>query len=216
MARFHHSDRQSPEQLERTFPSNELIRTGQQDVPIIWRSLLAVSVTEAVARVCEILQLRGDSPLSKALSSAHDFAAVAPARRRDRAKFHMWRFAIIYSQHQTFQFYCPRDDFPVNTLRVDEHYARIVTLLGIFQFHVASGIVMWPLESQRTAELLTVQTGIELIPFYNHKTGDFDCWTPGSFDTTFTFSHETNSVSEYSRGGFAAWIEKRFCDDQVP
>jgi len=86
------------------------------------------------------------------------------------------------------------------------------------RFDQQSGGLIWPAVVEKTANdvrlaQIDASTSKDFLPYYDHKTGDFDGWRDGDFNTSFVFNHETCKLEKYCDGGFVKWMEQRFEDN---
>lgn len=197
--------------LDSLFSGCDVIRDLSTDVPSVWHDLLAIPRRAALLLITESLGLSQGSCLSDAIVSSGDFGVIAPRRRRDRLDSRMWTLAIMYSQSHSLLFNCPASDFLKCSMGTPYTYLRVVTQLGSLRFDKYSGHLIWPAMMQQIAsDIHLVTDSHDVLPYFDHKTGDYDCWLDGDYSTTYFFNHETVSFNKYSQGEFGTWLEKRF------
>jgi hypothetical protein len=126
----------------------------------------------------------------------------------------MWRLAVQYSPRLALVFCAASPDFLNFQQDLPEEFRKIAADLGSLHFSQFSGHLIWPSFIPETS--CELQTRFDLDPaepvsaFFDHHTGDYDCWKAhDSFDAWY-LDHETATMSLYSTGGFPQWLEKRF------
>jgi hypothetical protein len=201
--------------LNQLFSSHEIIRSPSTEIPPPWDHLFSMKIEQALTWVTDCLNLSESSRMASKLKSATDFGVVAPARRRERAHARMWTLAIMYAPTRALLFGCPTSNFLSTGLDLPLQYLQVVTKLGNMRFDQYSGVLMWPAFIEKTSADICLATSgslsmIRPIPFFDHRSGDFDCWNDRAFATSFVFSHESGAYEKYSDAGFSGWMEKRF------
>lgn len=204
--------------LNPLFPAHEIIRSPAANVPAVWAHLLTVPRAAALCSIADCLGLTEASQMRGDILGAADLGIAAPRRRRDRRDTRLWTLAILHAPFRTMLFGCPVDAFLASDVVLPEPYTRIIRNLGNLRFERYSGQLMWPASIEKAASdidlaMATSASPSPLVPFYDHKTGDFDCWLGKEYDTVYVYSHESHGYEEYSAGGFVSWMEKRYQED---
>lgn len=201
--------------LSHLFQDHEIIRDGTSEVPALWSHLLRGSRDVALSWISDCMGLNESSRMGKSVRDALDLGIIAPRRRRDKQSVRLWTLAVMYSPTQALLFDCPSQDVIYASITLPGQFVRIAVSLGSLRFDLYSGHVLWPAGVETVASNISQAIGesipsIRVIPFYDHGTGDFDCWLENDFDSTVTYYHETCTYREYSKLGFVGWMERRF------
>jgi hypothetical protein len=204
--------------LNGLFPANDVLRSDAPDLPTAWGYLISVPRHDALLMITGCLGLTESSDMGKAIIGALDFGFIAPRRHRERRDIRLWSLAIMYEPSRALLFGCPTADCLMHGRHLPSDYLEIVTRLGNLRFDVHSGVLIWPalVESMANHIALAMSDGIpakDLLPFYDHKTGDYDCWLSNDFARSYTFNHERCDLQEFCDGGLVGWMQKRFYEN---
>jgi hypothetical protein len=204
--------------LDRLFPDHEIYRSLHPDVPSLWRHLIALPLQEALVLVGEYLSITEPSRMYRTIGAATDLGILAPRRKRERRNARTWTLAVLYAPSRALLFGCPTPDLLYSTFDLPREYIEVVTKLGNMRFDQHAGVLIWPAFVEKTAnDICLAQSDSSpvppLMPFYDHKTGDFDCWLDREFTTSFVFNHESCKLQKYCDGGFVTWMQQRFEDN---
>lgn len=93
-------------------------------------------------------------------------------------------------------------------------YIAILQELGPCQFSVNSGSLLDLAQINERANVITGtvidQDDVGLVlPFFDHRTGDYDCWRNKSHRDVWFFDHEAATLTRCFAGKFPEWFEWR-------
>ena len=203
--------------LNRLFPGQEVYRSPDAAIPSLWGHLLSLPRQQALSSVAETLGVGELSRMSMSVRSAIDFGIVAPSRRRGRKDARMWTLAVLYDPSRALLFGYPAADAVSTTINLPREYLQVVSKLGNMRFDQHSGVLIWPAFIEQTANDIRLArmdaNETLLMPFFDHKSGDYDCWLNRDFGNAFFFDHESCTLEEYCDGGFTTWMQQRFDDN---
>jgi hypothetical protein len=155
------------------------------------------------------------SGVRRTLLGAVDVAALLPKGARRRRDKRTWRLAIQLTDDHVFLFNAPVPEFLRASAGLPATYVRLVSALGTFGFSRFSGRTIWPNLIWPTSKdveraLRDAAMFSPVMAFYDHGTGDYDCWVGGSYTAVWSYDHEDSTLVRYSTGGLVGWFEKRF------
>jgi len=129
-----------------------------------------------------------------------------------------WSYlALQFADDLAMLFDAPSSEYFDSGTSSPDEYLKVIRSLGACHFTQFSGHILWPpLIAQVGHEIASLlhdhTTPSDIKPFFDHQTGDYDCWMDTNYDNVFYFAHETIAMKHYSQGGFANWFEKRFLE----
>jgi hypothetical protein len=196
------------------FPQFDVLHSPLEGMPLEWARLISTPNREHLERLGAILGLAEQSVARRALASCHDVGMLVPKRQRDKGNRRMWELGLLYDSVHAMLFSFPDSEFLQGCTDVSPQYFHALSTLGAFRFHQDSGRVIWPFVIPKISNNLAAAMGDQqprsITPFYDHLTGDYDCWLDRDFDTTWHYAHETQRLTRYASGCFGVWIERRF------
>ncbi|MBY0371055.1 hypothetical protein K2X33_10235 [bacterium] len=203
--------------IETLFPMCDVVRTASDELPTDWNESLSLPKQQALNRISDFMCLAASSPMRRLMAASLEIGAIVPRGKKGRHDKRLWKLGILYSQSRVLLFSFPHTDFLRRTIEMPSQYRELVSKLGAFGLDQYSGQSIWPSAMEKLCAdirlfLSAPSSAKILVPFYDHKTGDFDCWLNGEADEVWTFDHESCVLHLYCAGGFSAWIEKRFCE----
>jgi len=196
---------------------HEIIRSPSSEVPTIWSHLVSAKPDNAFDWIVGCLGLPKSSTMAQSIRAATDLGIVIPRKKRDRRIASLWTLAVMYTASRALLFSCPDPTKFATDLVLPGDYLNVVANLGALRFHQSSGDLVWPAGVRSISSQLCVATsGLHSdptpYPFYDHHTGDFDCWLDCNFSTAFVFNHESSQYYKYCDGGFSEWMHRRFSE----
>jgi hypothetical protein len=198
--------------LAELFADTDVIASPSSEMPEMWQRLLNAGAAEATRTIAALVGLSDGSDARKILSSADELGVLLPKRRRERKKRETWRLALSLRHDITMLFYPPRGEWLASHQSYPDAYWNLVRQIGVFRFTQDAGCLLWPqIVVAKAAEMAGILDGKHPLPFFSLETGDYDCWFDWTGFDTWQFDHETQKLSLYCSGGFAAWFERRFC-----
>ncbi|QDU95671.1 hypothetical protein [Lignipirellula cremea] len=200
--------------LENIFPDFEVIREPTEGFPPEWNRLLGMSPVASLSAICDCMGLGAETKVRSIVTSSSDIAILRPKRKRDKNLPYFRRLGVTTAADLAMYFTPPAK--VETTHRYPPGYTTLVESIGPLYFTQFGGNILSPLQIQNARE--QIRTSIEfegsirnsLVPFYDHETGDFDCWQDDDCMECVFFDHETQDLTFISRGEFSNWIEKRF------
>ena len=195
--------------LNKLFPNYEIKKDEDSSYNAFWCYLLSIELNQIGREVIALTGISNET-LKNVLSSTKDVAVLVPKRKKDKRNPKMRKLALLFSNF-CMTFSAPLPDLLNNSSYYPIQYQDIIRKIGIVKFTQFSGTLLWPhLIPQVSQRLLSVANrNNEIVVFFDHHTGDYDCWLDGDFNDVWTYNHETNSFDYFSGGGFAGWFEKR-------
>lgn len=198
--------------LEEVFPDCDVYRDPSAIEAGRWEELFRLPLPQALQRINELLELPSSSTTAKAIVGSTDIGLLLPKRASVRRRPGTKRLAVQYGARHVMLFHSPREDRLICGLSLNESYLSVVAKLGAWQFSQTSGRLVWPSVIESLVTRLSAQQPHNLLPFFDHGTGDYDCWANDDLDVAWYFDHETESVTDLGTRGFGAWCDRRFAD----
>ncbi len=198
--------------LEQIFRSDSVIRQPEADTPEKWREFVDVATVAAIELVFSFLPTAVKSRMAARCREATDLGLIPPSSLRDRRNAKLWKLALAYSETDAIWFNYPGDEFLIHRVFLPPDYLCLVSRLGAMHFGRVSGVLLWPRAIENARSSLTLWAQTQLVPFYSHGTGDFDCWRAEDYSSIVFHDHETGADTQVCSAGLAAWIEVRFAE----
>jgi hypothetical protein len=201
------------------FPDTDLVRSPVPGTPPLWQELFSTQREIGLAHLADAMSLPSQSTFRQTIMCAQDFAMVLPRRKRQKKQIRMWYLAVQYSPSQALFFHPPTPQLLACRDEFSEEYQRIISSLGSLRFSESSGHLMCPSFIAEDSANLQQRYGRAwpepVHAFFDHHTGDYDCWKGRDFGKVWYLDHETGEMTLYSTGGFPVWLEKMFEDTQA-
>jgi hypothetical protein len=200
--------------IESIYPRFDIVREMSAEFPEAWRVILAAPESEAMNELRALLGIVQTSEVWTRIAAATEIGVLIPKRKRERGDHRLWQLAVAYAGYHAMSFAYPSSEFLTTSQQLPADYVRVVSMLGALQFDSHLGRTIWPCRIEECGMQLSTSESIvgryHLIPFFDHGTGDFDCWTDTRFDTVVTFDHERSNVQPCCNGNFPVWLTHRF------
>jgi len=192
------------------FPECSVRSDPASDFPSAWNQMLADGPNHAGNRVSDRFELPQGSNTRAMLSDVVEIGVLVPRKKKDSKNQCTWRLCLLLPHEHAVFFYFPAMQFLSAQFESPAQYREVATCLGALQFSRFSGRLIWPTFVEEKSRQISQLCSRRVIPFFNHLTGDYDCWVDDGFSDTWSYDHETCRLNLYSTGGFAQWFDKRF------
>lgn len=200
--------------LDSLFPDYEMLSSSIDRLPNEWNRLLAIGRGPAMAEVCECIGLERGSRTWQLLAAEREWGILVPKRKRSRNRVHMWRLALQISDELATYF------TPISSTRCLGEYPRgliaLSELIGVCHFTQYGECLLTTEQIDAVSHEVNARMAFEdrredvLTAFFDHGTGDYDCWRGADRLNVFYYDHETCDLSLFCSNGFAQWFDKRF------
>jgi hypothetical protein len=187
------------------FPSDDFSEGDPAGVTARWQSASHIEPAEVGESLSDTLGLSQQSLARSTLKSAVRCGVLTPKRTRDRNNSLMWRFLIAWDDRHFLTFHHPTMQTSLLACNHPPQYDVLVSEWGALRFGRLSGSILWPHE----VVSLRNELKIEAYPFFDHATGDYDCWDEHDPTEVYTFDHERGILDLTSGGTFGMWFEAR-------
>jgi hypothetical protein len=192
------------------------VAASNQELPPEWNTVLTRGPSEAGKHVADLLELAADSTIRERLRRSSEIGVFAPKRKRDARNRRTWRLGLL-ERLEPLIFYMPSVEYMYDDEEeCPPEYIRLVRHMGALRFGVSSGRLLWPSQITAVSRQIrdTLDSGHAVTAFYDHETGDYDCWTQSADREYYTFDHESRELSKLGLGRFGSWFELRFATER--
>jgi hypothetical protein len=195
-------------------PNSEVITSPVSGLPPDWSRLLTMSRGDALGDIADCIGLGQRSQTRGQILGATELAILIPRRKKDSRSPKTWTLAVQFEDTLAMLFNLPSAEMLKTSTGLPASYLETVSRLGACHVNQFSGHLIWPWFVERTAHeiasSITDASQRHIVPFYDHHTGDYDCWLSEDFGAVWCFEHEKCSFRPYTVGGFGEWFDKTF------
>jgi hypothetical protein len=200
--------------LAALFPNRDVVSSPTEAPCAKWSQLLSMERVSARSAIADSVGIPTSSTLGQLIRCDGELGLLIPKRRRDRNRSQMRALAIQLTPKYAMLFYRPAGEAFRETSLVPEAYLTLSREMGICRFTQYSGALLWPWEAaeakvQISGLLKNRSEYTESIPFFDHGTGDFDCFSDSTGGDVVCFLHERGEFVPVISGPFTNWFEYR-------
>jgi hypothetical protein len=203
--------------LTQMFPTHDVVAGSRDDISPAWKRVLEMDNESARRAIIGMLGLPSDTRGARVIERGGEVALLVPKRKRDARNPRMWSLAIQLNDRYAMTFNNPSSELVPKIGGLPDVYVDLVSGIGVCQFTQSSGRMIWPARipdvQQRIHPLLSVALqNSEALPFYDHITGDFDCFVGDRPIEIVSFYHERGDFEHLLTGAFWEWLERRLLE----